>query len=165
MQLKSIAGAIAAATMLVASSHAARTGPATSQPEALPQQIALTQQFVLTQQVVRELASSQYQERAENPTLAVQQRGHNAVILKQRGTGACTNGWRDAVHQSAWLGKLAKCWRLAGTLHVEVCPITGGHVGKQSCIEIQKAMFTTPKGVGRWEPSLLTTSLGYSPTQ
>ena len=145
MKLKSIAGAIAAATLLVASSHAARTGHATSQ------QVTLTQQIVLSQQVARELANSQYQERAENPTLAVQQQGHNAVILKQRGTGACTNGWRDAVHQSAWLGKLAKCWRLAGTAHVEVCPITAGHIGKQSCIEIQKVMFTTPNGVGKWE--------------
>jgi ribulose-5-phosphate 4-epimerase/fuculose-1-phosphate aldolase len=143
MKLKSIAGAVAAASLLVASSHAARTGHAVPQREALTQQVVLTQQVALTQQVVRELASSQYQERAENPTLAVQQQGHNAVILKQRGTGACTKGWRDAVHQSAWLGKLAKCWRLAGTLHVEVCPITAGRIGKQSCIEIQKAMFTT----------------------
>jgi hypothetical protein len=143
MKLKSIAAAVAAAALLVASSHAARTGHGSSQREALTRPVAFTQQILLTQQVVRELASSQYQERAENPTLAVQQQGHNAMILKQRGTGACTNGWRDAVHQSAWLGKLAKCWRLAGTLHVEVCPITAGRIGKQSCIEIQKAIFTT----------------------
>jgi hypothetical protein len=140
--MKTIAGALAACALLVGSIQPAGAG------QRVPRNVAPSQKVTLTQQVAQELASSQYQERADNPTLAVKEQGHNAMILKQRGTGACERGWRDAVHQSAWFGKLAKCWRFASAERVEVCPITAGSVGKQSCIEIQKALFTTRDG--RW---------------
>ena len=139
--MKLIACALAACALLVASVPA-RSAPLLPKNGAQPPEVTLTRQTALTQQVARELASSQYQERADNPTLAQQQQGHNAMILKQRGTGGCTSGWRDAVHQSAWFGKLAKCWRFASAERIEVCPITGGSVGKQSCIAIQRASFT-----------------------
>jgi len=126
--MKPLACAIAAGALLVGAIHPAVAG------------------HTLSQQVVGELTRAQYRERPDNPTIATQQQGTTAMLLKQRGTGACMTGWRDAVHRSAWFGSIAKCWRPLQTVSIEVCPIADGRVGKQSCIEIRKALFTLQGG-------------------
>jgi hypothetical protein len=102
----------------------------------------------ISRQMVRELTLSQYQERADNPTLAMHESGTSALILKQKASGACGTdpAWRDAVHRSAWFGRVAKCWRLASPQRVQICPIAGGRVGKQSCIDVDKEAFVAAPG-------------------
>src|SRR5687767_10082654 len=90
--MKPIARALAACALLLTAVPA----PASPLPPRQLPQHGAAQQTALTQRASRELTSAQYQERADNPTLAEQREGHNAVILKRRGTGGCSNGWRDA---------------------------------------------------------------------
>ena len=97
---------------------------------------------------VRELTSLQYREQPDNPTLGLRRLGETAIILKRKGTGACTRGsrWRDAIHQSAWFGNLAKCWQLATPTLVRICPIAAGKPSTQSCIDVPKELFVTTRG-------------------
>lgn len=94
----------------------------------------------------RELTALQYHDQPDNPTLGVRRLGETAIILKRKGTGACAGTWRDAVHQSAWFGRLAKCWQLTTPTLVRICPIAAGRRGTQSCIDVPKELFATPTG-------------------
>jgi hypothetical protein len=102
----------------------------------------------LAERVVRELTVSQYEDRPDNRTLAVHHNGATSLILKQKATGACRTaaGWKDAVHQSAWFGNLAKCWRVAARNTVTICPVASGRIGNQSCIDVSKASFDRAAG-------------------
>ncbi len=123
--MKPIATAIAVCALLLGSAQSASA----SQRE--------------TEQVVKELTALQYKEQSDNPTIGVRHQGETAVILKRKGTGACAKAaaWRDAVHRSAWFGKISKCWTLARPDVIKVCPIANAALVDQSCFDIPRDLF------------------------